>query len=116
MRQAGIIAAPGLVALRTMIPRLAEDHKHARLLAECVASVPGLTIDLESVQTDIVNMDVKNLGIDAATFSRHLEARRVRGLPGMGTMIRFVTYRGIPRADVERAAAAIRDVASEFRK
>ena len=42
MRQAGIIAAPGLVALRTMIPRLREDHEHARLLAERLAAVPGL--------------------------------------------------------------------------
>jgi threonine aldolase len=110
MRQAGIIAAPGLVALRTMIPRLAEDHEHARLLAASLASIPGLSIDLESVQTDIVNVDVKELCGDAATFARHLDARGVRGLPGIGTIIRFVTYRNITRADVERAATVIRDL------
>jgi threonine aldolase len=109
MRQAGIIAAPGLVALRTMVARLAEDHEHARLLATSLASVPGLAINLESVQTDIINVDVKDLGIDAATFARYLDARGVRGLPGMETIIRFVTYRNITRADVERAAAIIRD-------
>ena len=113
MRQAGIIAAPGLVALRTMIPRLAEDHEHARLLATSVAAIPGLSIDLESVQTDIVNVDVKDLCGDAATFARHLDARGVRGLPGAGTIIRFVTYRNITRADVERAAIVIRDLAVE---
>jgi len=113
MRQAGIIAAPGLVALRTMIDRLAEDHENARMLAHSLALVPGLAIDLESVQTDIVNVDVAGLGIDAATFARYLDARGVRGLPGMGTMLRFVTYRGITRSDVERAATTIHGLVSE---
>ena len=113
MRQAGIIAAPGLVALRTMIDRLAEDHENARMLAHSLALVPGLAIDLESVQTDIVNVDVAGLGIDAATFARYLDACGVRGLPGMGTMLRFVTYRGITRSDVERAATTIHGLVSE---
>jgi threonine aldolase len=113
MRQAGIIAAPGLVALRTMIPRLAEDHEHARLLATTLARVPGLNINLESVQTDIVNVDVQDLCPDAATFTRHLDARGVRGLPGTGTVVRFVTYRNITRADVERAAIVISELAQE---
>jgi threonine aldolase len=73
--------------------------------------VPGLTIDLESVQTDIVNVDVAKLGISAAAFAAHLDARGVRGLPGQGTIIRFVTYRGVTRRDVERAAVMIREVA-----
>ena len=97
MRQAGIIAAPGLVALRTMIPRLREDHEHARILAERLAAVPGLRVDLSTVQSNIVNLDVGALGIDAATFAAHLRERGVRGLPGMGTNVRFVTYRGISR-------------------
>jgi threonine aldolase len=107
MRQAGIIAAPGLVALRTMIPRLAEDHAHARLLGERLTVTPGLSVDLASVQTNIVNVDVKGLRIDAGTFTKHLDARGVRGLAGIGTIVRFVTYRGIIRADVEQAAAVV---------
>jgi threonine aldolase len=107
MRQAGIIAAPGLVALRTMAARLAEDHENARIFASCVHAVPGLTIDMESVQTNIVNVDVKGLGIDAVTFIRHLEEKGVRALAGMGTVVRFVTYRGITRADVEQAVLVI---------
>src|SRR5688500_16728245 len=54
MRQAGIIAAAGLVALERMVDRLAEDHVNARTLAEGVATRPGLTVDLDSVQTNIV--------------------------------------------------------------
>ncbi len=113
MRQAGIIAAPGLVALRTMIPRLAEDHENARLLATSLAGVPGLSINLESVQTDIVNVDVKDLCLDAATFAHHLDSRGVRGLPAMGTVIRFVTYRNITRTDIQNAARIIRQLVAE---
>ena len=110
MRQGGIVAAPGLVALRTGIVRLAEDHAHARLLAESIAGVPGLCVDLATVQTNIVNLDVSGLGIDAATFAAHLMAHGERGLPGMGASVRFVTYRGITRADVEQAIAAVKAV------
>ena len=108
MRQAGVIAAPGLVALRSMIGRLAEDHDNARLFAEGVASIPGLHVDLHAVQSNIVNLDVKALGIDAATFATHLREQGVRGLPGMGSVVRFVTYRGITRPDIERAIDAVR--------
>jgi threonine aldolase len=67
----------------------------------------GLHVDLESVQSNIVNLDVGGLGVDAATFASHLDAERVRGLPGMGSVVRFVTYRGITRDDVEAAVSAI---------
>jgi len=111
MRQAGVIAAPGLVALRTMIPRLAEDHANARRFAEAVARVPGLSVDLSTVQSNIVNVGVGGLGTDAATFAAHLRDRGVRGLPGMGSNVRFVTYRGVSRTDVEAAARAVADTA-----
>jgi threonine aldolase len=107
LRQAGVIAAHGLVALRTGIPQLAVDHGNARFFAESVASMEGLHVDLESVQSNIVNLDVGGLGVDAATFASHLDAERVRGLPGMGSVVRFVTYRGITRDDVEAAVSAI---------
>lgn len=107
MRQAGIIAAPGLVALRTMIPRLREDHDNASHLAGQIATVPGLGVDLATVQSNIINVDVRALGIDAAAFAAHLRELGVRGLPGTGTIVRFVTYRNISRQDVELAAQAI---------
>jgi threonine aldolase len=107
MRQAGVIAAPGLIGLRTGIGRLAEDHANARFLGEALVKVAGLSINLESVQTNMVRADVKALGIDAAAFAKHLAARGVRCLPDMGAGIRFVTYRGITRADIERAIPII---------
>jgi threonine aldolase len=112
MRQAGIIAAPGLVALKTMVPRLAEDHAHARLLGEHLAKVPGLHVDLDSVQTNMVNLDVGGLGIDGATFVRQLDALGVRTLADLGTGVRFVTYRGITEQDVRDAASAVEMMAS----
>ncbi|MFH1763529.1 MAG: GntG family PLP-dependent aldolase [Gemmatimonadota bacterium] len=110
LRQAGIIAAPGLVALRTLIDRLSEDHANARLFAEGVAGMEGLSVDLESVQSNIVNLDVAALGIDAVTFATHLDPLGVRGLPGMGTVVRFVTYRNISREDVQRSVSVISEM------
>lgn len=110
LRQAGVIAAPGLVALRTMTSRLVEDHVNALAFAEAVSGIDGLHIDLTSVQSNIVNLDVKGLGIDAARFAAHLDRRGVRGLPGLGTVVRFVTYRGITAADVEGAVSEIREL------
>jgi threonine aldolase len=91
-----------------MIPRLREDHEHARYLAEEMAMVPGLGVDVSTVQSNIINVDVRGLGIDATTFAAHLRDLGVRGLPGMGTTVRFVTYRNISRHDVEQAAQAVK--------
>jgi len=107
LRQAGIIAAPGLLALRTLIGRLAEDHANARLFAEAANAMEGLSVDLESVQSNIINLNVAGLGIDAATFASHLDPLGVRGLPGMGSIVRFVTYRGISREDITHSISVI---------
>lgn len=107
MRQAGIIAAPGIVALKTMIPRLIEDHRLAKILGGQLAKIADLRVDVESVHTNMVNVDVRDLAIDGATFTRHLDALGVRGLAGMGTIVRFVTYRGITDEDVLDAARAV---------
>jgi threonine aldolase len=113
LRQAGILAAPGLVALRTLIPRLADDHANARAFAEGVVEVEGLSVDLDSVQSNIINLDVGGVGIDAATFARHLDRKQVRGLPGLGTVVRFVTYRGVTPSDIQEALEAIREMVGE---
>ena len=106
MRQAGVIAAPCLVALRTMIGRLREDHENARRLAEGIARLPGLSVDLATVQPNIVNVDTSGTGLDAATFNARLMQHGVRGLPGPGATLRLVTYRGVIAADIDRAIVA----------
>jgi threonine aldolase len=68
---------------------------------------------LETVQTNIVNVDVAGLDIDAATFASNLDQRGVRGLPGLGSVIRFVTYRGIMQSAIEAAMDTIRRLVAE---
>ncbi len=106
MRQAGILAAAGLVALQT-VDRLAEDHAHARLLAEALAEVPGVAVDLERVQTNIVLADVAGTGMNAAQYVAALREKGVLAVTFGPHLVRFVTHRDVTRSDVERAAAII---------
>jgi threonine aldolase len=107
MRQAGVIAAAGIVALETMVDRLADDHAHAQLLAQGLAQVPGFRIDPEAVQTNIVISDVP----DAISLTRKLrEAGLLTTIYGP-TRLRMVTHYGIERADIEEALTRVRRVA-----
>ncbi|MBS7638896.1 MAG: low-specificity L-threonine aldolase [Candidatus Bathyarchaeia archaeon] len=116
MRQAGIIAAPGIIALEKMIDRLEEDHRNARLLAEGVARIDGLYVDLRRVQTNIVLVDVSGLGVDSGTFIANLREHGLLASNHSRTIVRFVTHRGIEREHIERALTIIEDVARELRR
>jgi len=108
MRQAGILAAAGLMALEDGPGRLHEDHANARLLAEAVAGVPGVSIDLETVQTNIVIFTLVAGG--AAEFVAALRARGVAS-SAIGThQVRFVTHVDVTRAQCEQAARAAVEV------
>ncbi|NMD34041.1 MAG: low specificity L-threonine aldolase, partial [Firmicutes bacterium] len=108
MRQAGIIAAPGIIALQTMVERLAEDHANARFLAEELASMPGIKIDPELVETNIVVAELT--GMKAALFSEALRARAILANPVGPARIRFTTHKDISRADLEKALPQISDI------
>ena len=110
MRQAGIIAAAGIVALEEMIDRLAEDHAHARLLAEAIAEIPGLAIDPPPVLTNIVIFEVTDPRLTPQELSRRLLARGVKINPTEGRSLRAVTHYGIERTDVEQAIRVLRQV------
>ncbi|MCW4020458.1 MAG: aminotransferase class I/II-fold pyridoxal phosphate-dependent enzyme [Candidatus Bathyarchaeota archaeon] len=115
MRQAGVIAACGIIALEKMIDRLEDDHRNARFLAEELAEIEGLDVNLKAVQTNMAFLDVGGLGVGADVFVKKLREHRVlAGITGK-TRIRMVTHRGIEREDVEKALAAIEDVAKETR-
>lgn len=111
MRQAGVIAAAGIVALESLVDRLAEDHVNARDLARGLAEVPGIAVDLESVQTNMVYFDVRGTGQTAAEFVARLAEAGVKAYDLGEWSIRFVTYRGITAEDVELALARVRRVA-----
>jgi threonine aldolase len=103
MRQAGVIAAAGVVALETMIDRLAEDHDNARLLAEGLSQVPGVRIDPEWVQTNIVVFDVD----EGPAFQARLRDSGVLTTGFGPTRLRMVTHYGITRADIAKALERI---------
>jgi threonine aldolase len=109
MRQAGIIAAGGVWALRHHVARLAEDHANARRLAEGLAVLPGVKLDPTTVETNLVFFDVTG-ALDAEAVVAGLLARGVRmGALGPRT-IRAVTHLDVSAAQVERALEAARAV------
>ncbi len=114
MRQAGILAAAGLVALETMVDRLAEDHRNARRLAEALARLPGLRVDLTRVQTNIVIFHVERPG-GAAELVEGCRARKVKIGAFSATGIRCVTHKDVDTEDVDRAIAAVREVVDGWR-
>jgi len=109
MRQAGIIAAGGVFALRHHVKRLAEDHANARRLAEGLAALPGVKLDPVTVETNLVFFDLTG-ALDAATAVERLLARGVRmGALGPRT-IRAVTHLDVSAEQIERALIAARAV------
>ena len=110
MRQAGVIAAAGIVALDEMIDRLAEDHANARILAEGLASFPQLGLDLATVQTDIVIFDLLDERYTPASFTKALAAQGVLMGAFGGRKIRAITHYGISSSDIEQTLEAVRAV------
>jgi threonine aldolase len=106
MRQAGVLAAAGLVGLETMVDRLAEDHAHARLLGEALAGCRG--VDARPVQTNIVVGLLERMPAPEAAAA--LRARGVLASAMDARTLRLVTHRDVGRADCERAADALRAV------
>jgi threonine aldolase len=112
MRQAGVLAAAGLIALHEMPKRLCEDHANARLLADAVAAQPkAAEIDLDAVQTNIVIFTLRgkdgNSGGDAASFTAALKQKGVLVSAIGPHSIRFVTHYDVDRAACQKAAAIV---------
>ncbi len=107
MRQAGVIAAAGIVALTEMVDRLAEDHANARRLAEGLAGIDGIATDPERFQTNIVYFDLTETGTKPAEFTDRLQARGIRVLPVGPFRLRAVTHHPVTGSDVDRALEEI---------
>jgi threonine aldolase len=106
MRQAGILAAAGLYAVRHNIERLDEDHENARYLAERLADMALFTVDMERVQTNIVLADIAT-DESAVSLLERLQSVGVLGIPFGPQQIRFVTHLDVTRADIEFALGQI---------
>ena len=110
MRQAGVLAAPGLIALEEMPKRLNEDHANAKFLAEGLAQIPKLRIKPEKVKTNIVIFDVSPTGMNTEQFLRRLLDQNVIGSAVNESIIRLLTHMDVTRPDCEQAVEAIRKV------
>jgi threonine aldolase len=110
MRQAGILAAAGLIALEHGPSRLHEDHAMARMLAEGVAGIPGIEIDLATVQTNIVIFDVSDTGKSSTEITAALKEQGVLAGTVNPQLIRFVTHLNISKAQCERALSGLRSI------
>jgi len=108
MRQAGVLAAAGVVALETMVDRLADDHANARTLAEGLAELPGITCDLSRVETNLVYFDVK--GMTGLEFEDECRKRDLLGGATDEHTVRFVTHEGITSQDIQSALKICSDL------
>jgi len=114
MRQAGIIAAGALYALENNVERLAEDHQHARILADAVRSSPGLKLDPETVDTNIILFEVDPELGTAAAFSARLRDEGVYMNATGPQRLRAVTHLDVSREMVEHAAKVLQEIAAEI--
>ncbi len=112
MRQSGVLAAAGLYALDHHLPRIGDDHAHARLLAERLAVVDGIACHAHAVESNIVNFDLP--GRDAARFAAIAARRGVRVNAIAPDRVRAVTHLDVSRTDVEAAADRLAAAAAEL--
>ena len=110
LRQAGSIAAAGIVALEGMIDRLADDHATAKWLARGLHRVDPSLVSPDDIETNIVRVNLRASGRSAAQWSEDFKARGIAVSPGDSVSLRFVTHRHISNADVDTAIAACGEI------
>ncbi|MFQ6126107.1 MAG: threonine aldolase family protein [Candidatus Heimdallarchaeota archaeon] len=113
MRQAGIIAAPAIIAIEQMVDRLREDHENARILGEGLEQMG--VFDLLPVETNIIIFELAGLGISTPEFVNKLKAKGILAY-ARKQIVRFVTRRGVTRDDVTYALAQIEDIVTDLVK
>lgn len=110
MRQAGVLAAAGLVALEKSPPLLLRDHQNARTLAEGLAALPGIRLDPKTVQTNILIFDVSGTGLTSQEISARLKDHDVLANGIDPKTMRMVTHYDVDAAGIERALSALRSI------
>jgi threonine aldolase len=114
MRQAGIIAAAGVIAIEKMVDRLRDDHVNAKTLATGLSKIPGITVDMTRVQTNIVVYDVAGLDVDGKGWVAELGKHGVKAGAQEFGRVRMVTHRGIEKEDIEYALTAVEKAAKDI--
>jgi len=116
MRQAGIIAAPGIIAIEKMIDRLKDDHENAKLLARGLSKIGGISLDLDHIQTNIVRYDVSGLQITASEWTAGMRDFGIKAGAQEAGRVRMVTHRGIEKEDIEYTLEIAEKVAKQIRE
>ena len=114
MRQAGVLAAAGLIALEDSPARLHQDHENAKYLAARLAEIPGILMDPAQVVTNIVVFDISELGISTEQFSADLQSRGVLANGIGGNRMLMVTHLDVDRRQCERAARILAELVFEM--
>lgn len=110
LRQSGVIAACGLVALETMVERLADDHANARQLAEGLAGIPALDVDPAAVETNMIFLDLSHWSVDSSVVKTALQEEGVLASVITPTLIRLVTHRMFSGEEVPAVVEAFGNV------
>ena len=110
MRQAGVLAAAGLVALKESPAKIPADHANAQYLATSLANVPGIVIDPSIVETNILFLDCAQSGMEAFELSRRLREKGVLANAVSATRMRLVTHRDVSHEDCAVAVNFMRDI------
>ncbi|MDH3356573.1 MAG: low-specificity L-threonine aldolase [Desulfobacteraceae bacterium] len=114
MRQAGILAAAGIVALTDMVDRLADDHENARKLAQGLVNMEGLSIDLDIVTTNIVFIDITKKRLSSQLLTERLHSRGIRLLPTTPNRLRAVTNYHVTSSDIDYALDIFLSILKDF--
>ena len=110
MRQVGVLAAPGIIALTEMVDRLKEDHVRAKKLALAIQDLPGIDLNPNHTDTNIVIFGFNHAKISIPEFLARLKDREILALATTGGRIRFVTHNDIGDKDIEKAISAFREI------
>jgi threonine aldolase len=110
MRQVGVLAAAGLIALEESPKDLIEDHANARRLAEGLAELPGVKIDPERAQTNILVFDIAKTGLTTAQFSAELKSRGILANGVNAREMRMVTHYDVGREQIDRTIQTVREI------
>lgn len=110
LRQSGILAAAGIIALEKMVGRLAEDHYNARMLAEGLTEIPGITINPEEFLTNILIFSIEKLDLTADQFVRLLKAHGVLAGAVSETALRFVTHKDVTEKQIKEVIRIIHKI------
>jgi threonine aldolase len=113
MRQAGIIAAAGVYALEHHVDRMADDHANAKRLAKGLSQLPGVTLDVSEIETNMVYFDIAEAGMSPGELAEGLRRRGVRIGPMGPSLMRAVTHLDVDEAGVDRAIEAVREVLAD---